>query len=323
MNDTLARLLRILRKGPAQPSELATQLCKNATEVLGAIEFLKGEGFDLAQHPILGWMLRSETESLSSPGILSRMTFDWLKRIHTLQSTSSTNIEAMNLGSSGDEPPLAVFAEHQTAGRGRFGRSWDSAAGEGIFVSLLLRPKAPQRHWPRLTSLAALATAEAVRLSAQVDVQIKWPNDIVYQGRKLAGILAETGAHPQLGPFVVLGIGINVNQSVFEGALSETATSIKLITGKNMTRDFIASSLLDQIGKWLVQKDGLGDGFVQILELVSNRSSTLGNTVLLQSGGVPVEGYAEGLDSDGCLRLRLRDGSSKVFSAGDVTLRAN
>lgn len=323
MNSTPAQLLRILRKGPAQPSELAMQLGGTTTEVLEALQFLKSDGFDLAQHPLLGWTLHAEPESLSSPGILSRMSVNWLRKIHTLQSTASTNSEALNLGSCGSAPPAAVFAEHQTAGRGRFGRSWDSSAGEGIFVSLLLRPEAPQRHWPRLTTLAALAAAEAVRLSAEIDVQIKWPNDIVYGGRKLGGILAETGAHPQHGPFVVLGIGINVNQRSFQEALSDTATSINLITGRTFNRNSVASNLLDQIGKWLIQVDGLGEGFVHILERVSNRSSTLGNTVLLHSGGVPVEGYAEGLDSDGCLRLRLRDGTIHVFSAGDVTLRPN
>lgn len=321
MIHTAARLLQILRNGPAHPSEICSQLGGDAARVPDIVESLKREGFDLVQHPLLGWMLHSEPEALSSAGILCGMKVDWLHEIRTLPATPSTNIEALNLGSSGVLPPIAVFAEQQTSGRGRFGRSWDSAAGEGIAVSLLLRPEAPQRHWPRLTTLAALTVAEAIRLCAGIDVQIKWPNDVTHRGRKLAGILAETGAHPEHGPFVVLGIGINVNQIGFSGALAETAASLKSITGSRFSRTSLASILLDEIGRWLVQKNGLGSGFSEILEIISRKSSTLGNTVVLHSGGIPVEGYAEALDPDGCLRLRLPDGTVKSFSAGDVTLR--
>ncbi len=321
MIHTAARLLQILRNGPAHPSEICSQLGSNPARVFDIIEFLKREGFDLVQHPLLGWMLQAEPEGLSSAGILCGMKVDWLNEISTLPTTPSTNIEALNLGSRGALPPLAVFAEHQTSGRGRFGRSWDSASGEGIAMSLLLRPDSPQRHWPRLTTLAALAVAEAIRRCAGIDVQIKWPNDVTHRGRKLAGILAETGTHPEHGPFVVLGIGINVNQSGFPGALAETAASLKSITGSHFSRTSLASILLDEIGRWLVEKNGLCNGFSDILEIVSRRSSTLGNTVALHSGGIPVEGYAEELDPDGCLRLRLPDGTIKSFSAGDVTLR--
>jgi BirA family biotin operon repressor/biotin-[acetyl-CoA-carboxylase] ligase len=321
MISTPARILQILGSGPAHPSELSKQLGEDAARITKAIESLMSEGFDLVQHPLLGWMLQAEPERLSSAGVLSRMKIAWLREISTLPTTPSTNVEALNLGSLGAVPPVAVFAEHQTSGRGRFGRSWDSASGEGLAMSLLLRPVAPQRHWPRLTTLAALAVAETIHLCAGIDVQIKWPNDVIHRGRKLAGILAETGTHPEHGPFVVLGIGVNVNQSGFAPPLSETAASLKSITGSHFNRTSLASILLDRIGGWLVRDDGLCDGFNEILKIVSRKSCTLGNTVILHSGSIPVEGYAEELDPDGCLRLRLPDGTLQSFSAGDVTFR--
>ena len=209
-------ILRLLREQPHQPGTLATLLDAPRLQVQEAVARLKEAGIDIALHPHRGYLLQSLPEKLVADDLLSRPGASWLEEIWTLESTGSTNTVALEQGQLGLPGPLAIFAEHQTAGRGRFARKWESDAGEGLSLSLLLRPAADQRFWPRLTTLAALAVARCVaELLPGKSVQIKWPNDVVASGKKIAGILAETGSDPARGSFVVLGIGLNVNQAGF------------------------------------------------------------------------------------------------------------
>jgi BirA family biotin operon repressor/biotin-[acetyl-CoA-carboxylase] ligase len=287
-------------------------------ELRTQIGILTEKGFDIALHPLLGIELHSVPEQLVAEDIASRMPHIWLKEIETLPVTPSTNSLALERGLRGDTGPMAFFAETQTAGRGRFGRVWESKQGEGLWMSLLLHPREPMQVWPRLTTIAALALAETIEVVASVQAQIKWPNDVLCGGKKVAGILAETGTHNHSGPFIVLGIGLNVNQTTFPAPLSETATSLRGECGNSINRAELAAQLLSRLSALtaLIETD-----FPSILSRVKGRSSVLGRPLTADAGGLILEGTAEDLDTDGGLVLRLLDGSRRILNAGEVTLR--
>ncbi len=312
-------ILRLLREQPLQPGYLAEKLGVTRPDIHGAVSRLRASGLDIPLHPMRGYALQSLPEHLVAEDLLARPGTEWLGEIWTLKSTGSTNTVALEQGHLGLPGPLAIFAEHQTAGLGRFARKWESVAGEGLCLSLLLRPVVPQNLWPRLPTLAALAlaccTTEFLPLHR---VQIKWPNDIVVSDRKLAGILAETGSEPARGPFFVLGIGMNVNQTIFPAPLDATATSLRILSGRTFDRAAVAAALLGHLGRLL----SLGeDGFSAALRQVEERSSVLGKRLTLHTGTQQIEGTADSLDSEGRLQMRMADGSQQCFSAGEVSLK--
>jgi len=321
MNDARARILRLLRHGTLTPSELAIAAGVVQRELHAHIEALEKEGFSIPLHPLLGYEVRETPESLVAEDIASRMEVPWLRNIEVLSVTHSTNSLALEYGMRGELGPLAFFAESQTAGRGRFGRVWESSSGEGLWMSLLLHLVEPMRLWPRLTTLTALAVAQALEgldVYPRLHPQIKWPNDVVCGGKKVAGILAETGSHPKTGPFLVLGIGINVNQAAFSKEIAGTASSLRILSGTQIDRSDLAARLLGHIHLSLSKIDA---GFPAVLEAVKARSCVMGTHLRANSGGTLMEGVAENLDPDGCLLLRLEDGTLHTLSAGEVTLR--
>lgn len=313
-----ASILTHLRQGPQIPSELAGVLQVSLDELRSQIGSLTEKGFDIAVHPLFGIELRSTPVHLVAEDIASRMPHSLLKEIETLSVTPSTNSLALERGLQGCVGPVAFFAETQTAGRGRFGRVWESEQGEGLWMSLLLHPREPIQVWPRLTTIAALALAETIEAVSDVQAHIKWPNDILCGGKKVAGILAETGTHSHTGSFFVLGIGLNVNQTTFPAPLSDTATSLRKVIGKPLNRAELASILLTRL---LTLTAFVESDFHSILTRVKRRSSVLGLHVTADEGGLRIEGTAEDLDTDGGLVLRLADGSKRTLHAGEVTLR--
>lgn len=321
MTHARARILSFLRQGSIAPSELAIAAGVAQRELHAHIEALEKEGFAIPLHPLLGYEVREMPESLVAEDIASRMEVPWLREIEILSVTDSTNSLALEYGMRGELGPLAFFAESQTAGRGRFGRVWESSPGEGLWMSLLMHLGEPMRLWPRLTTLTALAVTQAlegVEVSPRLQPQIKWPNDVVCGGKKVAGILAETGSHPKTGHFLVLGIGINVNQTVFSKEIAGTASSLRILSGTRINRADLAARLLDNLHRSLSKID---TGFPSILDAVKALSCVIGTRLGVNSGGVLIEGVAEDLDADGCLMLRLENGTLRTLSAGEVTLR--
>jgi len=311
-------LLRALRAGTTPPSELAAMLGIEPIAVKGLSDHLEASGADISRHPILGYTLVHEPDALSAEIIFSHIQAAWRPQIETVNSTGSTNADAFQRGSRDETGPLVIFAEHQTAGRGRLGRSWESAQGEGLWLSILLRPKSPVPIWHRITTLAALAVAESVESVVGVCAAIKWPNDVLVNDRKVAGILAETGTSPINGPFVVVGIGINVNQTDFPEEIAHSAASLRQVSKRTVNRGELAARLVDRFGQWL---QALDENFPTALSGATMRNTVLGKHITLHAGSTSFTGYAEALNADGELLLRLQDGSLRAFSAGEVTLR--
>ncbi|MEI9897062.1 MAG: biotin--[acetyl-CoA-carboxylase] ligase [Chthoniobacter sp.] len=236
--------------------------------------------------------------------------------------TASTNDSATQRGRQGADGGLVIFAERQTAGRGRFGRAWASAAYRGLWFSLLLRPALPPSAWPRLTTWAAVSLAATIENSLGLAVAIKWPNDIYLSGRKVAGILAESGTDVNGQPFAVVGIGVNVNQNPadFPPDLAGKAASLSMVTGRIIDRPTLAANLLRDLDARLPQ---VATAFPGMIAEAARRSLLLGRWVQVQSAHTLLEGRAEQLDPDGHLLLRASDGTLNRLSAGEVTVLAN
>ncbi|RYD61703.1 MAG: biotin--[acetyl-CoA-carboxylase] ligase [Verrucomicrobiaceae bacterium] len=242
-----------------------------------------------------------------------------VRDILVFQETGSTNDQAAQLGRHGAEGGVAIFAEKQTAGRGRFGRRWESAAHRGLWFSLLLRPELPLMMWPRLTTWAALGVAGAVDGVAGDRAAVKWPNDVYLRGKKVAGILIETGTDSDGEAFAVLGIGVNVNHEPedFPEVLRDKAGAIREATGSPLDRTALAVAILRQLNaRW----PAVCDNFSELLTEAKRRSFLLGRWVKVHSGETVLEGIAESLDDQGHLLLRQSDGEVSRLSAGEVTL---
>lgn len=196
----------------------------------------------------------------------------WLREILVFRETSSTNDVLHRLAQDGAPEGTVVFAEAQSAGRGQFGRTWDSRPGLGLWFSILLRPDWRTEDFPQLTPLVAVAIAETLQKAIAPHVTIKHPNDIHVQGRKLAGILTE--ARPGASAYAVVGIGLNTGHqpSDFPPSLSDRATSIAMLTGQSPDRDLLAGHLLAGLGALYQRSTPPGASVLERYESLSSRA---------------------------------------------------
>lgn len=237
--------------------------------------------------------------------------------ILVLRETKSTNDYAARLGMGGSRHGTVVFAIRQTEGRGRLGRTWYSSSPEGLWFSLLLRPVEPVARWPRLALAAGLGIARATERLVSRPVSIKWPNDVMIDQRKLAGILLESRVQEDEG-FVVLGIGINVNSVVFPEEIAGIATSLKLVKRRTFQMNRVAADMLSGLESAirLYRED-----FDALLEECAQRDILIGSHVEIRSGTEIFAGQAMQLGSHGGLVVRSADGKKQEILYGEATLR--
>ena len=230
---------------------------------------------------------------------------------------TSTNTVLKEMALAGAPDGSVCVADCQTAGKGRLGRAWSAPAGKGLWVSTLLRPNLTPEQAPLITLCAALAMREAVELVAELPAVIKWPNDLVYQGRKLCGILLELSADPDRIEYVVIGTGLNVREGAYPPELAERAAAIEEFTTPPLRRDLLTrylAALETYVG--LVEQRGI-EG---ILEAYTAHCVTLGARVQV-SGAVNLTGTAETIDGTGALMVRAEDGELRRVLSGDVSVR--
>ncbi len=237
--------------------------------------------------------------------------------IQVLKETGSTNDYVTRLGQGNAPHGTVVFALAQTGGRGRLGRRWHSPAGDGLWFSILLRPDSPIAHWPRLALAAGLGIARAAERLVARPVSTKWPNDVLIDRRKLAGILLESRAQGASG-FVVLGVGINVNAESFPEEIAEIATSLKLASGCTFQMNRVAADLLAGLDDAI--KLCMND-FHELLAQCSQRDALIGHPIEIHSGPETIEGHAMRLGPHGGIVLRSADGSEQEILHGEATLR--
>ena len=240
-----------------------------------------------------------------------------MEQIVYLESVDSTNRYARELAKAGAADRTLVVAEKQTGGRGRRGRTWISPEGEGIFMSLIVRPDIPLCDTAKISLVTALAVADAIAKVTGLDARIKWPNDIVCGGRKVCGMLLEMDVADGKLQSVVAGVGINVHQTQFPEEIAHTATSLDLLCGRRISRKALISTFLDAFDEAmaLLQDDAC------FMQAYRARSATLGQRVQVIAASETYTGTAFDLTDSGSLIVEDEEGQRREVLAADVSVR--
>jgi len=326
----LGRIVRLLMDHAivvVSGTKIAEEIGTSRSEVWRLIQQLRGLGVDVAGHPATGYQLRAVPDLLLPEMLapsLKGTIFGGAKQIHHYYKIGSTNSEAMRSAAE-DAPEGSVFlAEEQLAGRGRGAHTWHSARSAGIYCSVILRPAMPPSDALIFSLAAGLAVRAAVaEIAPQLQVDLKWPNDLLLGGKKFCGILTEMNAEATRVRHLVVGVGVNVNQVKFPADLRELATSLRIETGTEWSRVELCAALLkslDREYRGLIENAGARDAILRRFE--ESSSSVRGRKVSIivnidENDGLA--GVTEGLDERGFLRVRTAEGLRTVVSG---TVRA-
>jgi len=300
-----AEILRALRESGDYVSGevLSKELSTSRVSVWKHIHSLEKDGYVVEASP-RGYRL------ISSPDLLIPCEFPGLEqRIHYFREIGSTMDAARKLAEAGVEQGTIVVAESQSRGRGRLRKEWLSPEG-GIYFTIILRPKISPAYAPRMSLMASVAVASAIRRLFGLRAELKWPNDVLIRGKKVCGILAEMNAELDAVNFINLGIGINANTSISQQ--EEKASSLKEQLGKEVSRKELFRSVLVE----LEERQGLLTT-ADLIEEWKNLSATLGRDVRILAPGEEITGKAVDIESSGALVIRTKDGSLRSAIAGD------
>ena len=318
-----AAILKILRETGDYVSgqEICEKLGVSRTAVWKVIRQLQEEGYQVDAARSRGYRIIDGPDVMTAEEVESLLDTEWAgKPVVYYPETDSTNIRIRHLGDEGAPHGTLAVADRQTAGRGRRGRTWESPGGSCIYMSILLRPDLAPGKAPMLTLVMACGVAEGIMDCADVKVQIKWPNDAVLNGHKLCVILTEMSAQIDYINYVVVGTGINVNQTEVPEALKEIATSLRIETGHPVKRAEVICAVMKafarnyQVFMETGDLSGLQDAYNEIL---ANRD----RQVRVLDPKAPFEGVALGINERGELLVRQENGTVSEVYAGEVSVR--
>lgn len=314
-------------------TKIASQLRVPHSTLWELIERAREWGADVRGLPGSGYQLLKVPDVLTPKMIRQSLhSGEFGCRIHHCYQVDSTMNEAGRMAAKAPHGTLVV-AEEQTAGRGRFGRTWFSPRGTGLYFTVILRPKLAPAAAPVLTLLTGVAVAETLREVADTAVDIRWPNDVMISGKKCAGILVEMTAQPERIEHVQIGVGVNVNQTAIPAELAAEATSLRRETGRSFSRVEILVSILDRMERYydLLQERGAAPIVERFGEIssyargkrvrVTDPSTTLPSAKLGAGGtGGPnaLVGETVGLSPEGMLLVRREDGRTESVLSGQV-----
>ncbi len=319
------QILKAFRSAPdgaVSGAELSQALGVSRAAIWARIQELRSLGYDIEASPHLGYRLLGAPDVLHADDLISRLGQPQVigRDIRVFQETTSTNDIIEKLARDGVREGAVVFAESQTKGRGRLGRKWLSPARKGLWFSVLLRPQLRPQLATQLTVAAATALRRAIDSQTRLKPEIKWPNDVLVHGRKVAGILTELNAELDQINYIILGIGVDVNQLAgeFPAELRKLATSLKAELGKPVNRSELAVAILRELD----QDYGriLAGEFPAVAGEWEKHCMTLGHRVVVRIGERQFRGRAESLDEDGALLLRTEHGHLERIVGGDVAL---
>ena len=342
-------ILSILRQrdGFVSGQQLCEEFQVSRTAVWKVIEQLKSEGYQIEAVRNKGYRLTCSPDVMSKAEIESLMKTKWAGHpVIYHDQVDSTNTQAKRLGedlasggnmtfsgnlaSSGNDTfgeakvgaghGTLVVADLQTAGKGRRGRSWESPSGASIYMSILLRPDILPDRAPMLTLVMAQSVAEAVRELTGAEVGIKWPNDIVLNGKKICGILTEMSAEIDYINYVVIGVGVNVNTPDFPEMLVNTATSLKIELGQSVKRSALIAAVMKRFEEnyeTFIRTGDLSGMQERYNSLLVNRN----RDVRVLEPGHEYNGRALGINSIGELLVEKEDGTTAEIFAGEVSVR--
>jgi BirA family biotin operon repressor/biotin-[acetyl-CoA-carboxylase] ligase len=318
-----------------QVAALLTLLAENGTIVISGVRIAREIG--VSRSTVFRWVTRlrelgvkvkgraasgyflEQVPDILTPDMLRQRLRGSLfgKRIYHFFKTDSTNRVALELGHAGEPEGAVVIAEEQTAGRGRAGHSWHSERAAGIYATILLRPRLAPVQAPLLTMMAGLSARAAVQTVTELGVDLKWPNDLMIQGKKVGGILTEMHAEPSQVRFVIVGIGINVNQQKFPAELAGASTSLRMETDRTQSRLEVLVQFLRQFES--DYKELLSEGSAGVVKRFEAASSyARGKRVRVTNGRESFAGVTAGLEETGLLRVKRDDGEITTVIAGEV-----
>ncbi|MCI0533791.1 MAG: biotin--[acetyl-CoA-carboxylase] ligase, partial [Verrucomicrobiales bacterium] len=303
-----ARILTALREaghGSVSGSELVRALGISRAAIWARIRAFRELGYEIEASPHEGYRLRHSPDVLLADDLLSRLGKTQVigRDIRVFHETTSTSDVVEKLARDGVKEGAVVFAESQTNGRGRLGRKWVSPSKKGLWFSILLRPDMLPQKATQITIAAATALARAIGELTELTARIKWPNDILISGKKVAGSLTELSAELDHVKYIVLGIGLNVNLTLsdFPADLRKVATSLRIETGHTVHRAELATAVLRELdGDYARVCSG---NFEAVADEWERLCSTLGHNIGIRLGDRLLQGHAEALDSDGALLL--------------------
>jgi BirA family transcriptional regulator, biotin operon repressor / biotin---[acetyl-CoA-carboxylase] ligase len=313
--------LRAAGDGSVSGAELSQRLGVSRAAVWARIEDLRSLGYEIVASPHGGYHLLSAPDVLHADDLLARLGRTRVigRDIRVFEKTTSTNDVVEKLARDGVKEGVVVFAESQTRGRGRLGRKWLSPTRKGLWFSVLLRPDLRPEETTRLTVASATAVRRAIELHTGLKPEIKWPNDIHIDGKKVAGILTELSAELDRVKYVILGIGVDVNLAAGDLLeLRKVATSLQAELGRPVSRAELAITILRELDQ---DYGRIASGaFTAVADEWAAHCATLGHDIAIRTGNRQIRGRAEALGDEGALLLRTEHGHLERITGGDVTL---
>ncbi len=316
-------ILRLLKTSDTYIS--GQQLCGyfkvSRTSVWKVMEQLKKEGYEIEAVRNRGYRLVSSPDVISEAEIKSLLGTEWAgRKVVYYDETDSTNNRAKDSGEKNGAHGTLFIADKQNAGKGRRGRAWESPSGKSIYMTILLRPQITPDKAPMLTLIMGLSVAEGIRKVSGAETEIKWPNDIVMNKKKVCGILTEMATEMEYVNYVVIGVGINVNQEYFSEGIKEIATSLYEETGTVYQRSELIAAVLERFEKNYEMFLETGD-LSGIRKAYDSILVNRGQEVKVLEPGNEYRAVAEGINKNGELIVRLSDGRQKNIFAGEVSVR--
>jgi BirA family biotin operon repressor/biotin-[acetyl-CoA-carboxylase] ligase len=319
-DSKILNALRSAGEAGVSGAALSDQLGISRAAIWAHIEDLRALGYEIEASPHFGYRLLSSPDLLHADDLMARLGTTRVigRDIQVFHETTSTNDVIEKLAHDGVKEGVVVFAESQTRGRGRLGRKWISPANKGLWFSVLLRPGLTPQETTRLTVASATALRRAVASHTGLNPEVKWPNDILVHGKKIAGILTELKAELDRVNYVILGIGVDVNltASDFPVELRRHATSLRVELGKPLSRPDLAVAILRELDHDYAR---LAAGeFAAVADEWEEHCATIGHEIAIRTGRRQVRGRAESLGEDGALLLRTEHGHLERVMGGDV-----
>ncbi|EYE87940.1 biotin--acetyl-CoA-carboxylase ligase [Fervidicella metallireducens AeB] len=316
------KILEFLRQSRdfVSGEDISSSLGISRTAVWKYIRALKEEGYEIEAVSKKGYRLVNRPDILTYSEIKDYLLTEYMgRKIFYYNSVTSTNIIAKELAENGLEEGTVIIAEEQTLGKGRMGRKWSTPNGEAIAMTIILRPEISPFMAPSITPILAVSAVEALRKLTGFDVKIKWPNDIVLDSKKLCGILTEMNSDMDMINYIIVGMGLNVNQENFDDEIKEVAVSLKSFSGINFKRKIIIAEILNEFEKnYEIFKV---KGISEFLDKLKEYSVLLGKRVKVISINNSFEGEAIDIDKDGSLIVKKDNGEITKVLSGDVSVR--
>jgi BirA family biotin operon repressor/biotin-[acetyl-CoA-carboxylase] ligase len=315
-------LKALQQEGHVSGEQLGRRFNISRTAVWKHVNELRKKGYKITSSPRLGYSFVKSTDRLLPEEIRAGLDTHLIgKHIVYREEVTSTQDVAEELAKRGAEDGTVVISEAQTRGRGRIGRDWVSPAGEGVYLSIILRPNLRPAQVLQIPLIAGVAVSKAIKRVTPLQPRVKWPNDITLGGKKVGGILTETSSEIDRVNYIILGIGVNVNtqRSLLPESIRGTATSLAEECGGYISRVRFLQCLLAEFET--LYNEFLVSGFDTIREKWKALDNTIGSRVKVSSGAEEIEGEALDIDREGFLLVRTKDGDVKRIISGDVSLR--